>query len=373
MPEGNGAIIEDLEEEVNETHLSADPDSAQLCGRTVMWNLESGTLTISGSGEMFDYTWKVDDNFFEYVDTPWYFERENITQIVIEDGVTYIGSNAFADCVNVVDATIADSVIHIGENAFEGCGNINYGSSPMDTGIIPYTPENGDTLRYSVVILDTSDSMSGTPINVQRQVAIKFCESVLAAEGENYVAIVRLNTSSTVGCQFTDDLWALTAYINSTQTSGGTNINQALTVAEGIFSAVPDRAIKNIVLCSDGLPESGITSSDGPYTSTDHSDYRYANTVYNTATLLKEQYKIYSLAFFHSLSGHDLAFGRKLMKDVQNAGYYEVVDPDELEFVFDEIAGDITTDKKTGSFWYASEDDNDYSATYYYDDKYFVE
>ncbi len=257
---------------------------------------------------------------------------------------------AAGDQTESANATVSEGifestneVVASGDDAFDGCGDMDYDSFPTNTGILSHASNGGNTVRYSVVILDTSGSMSGTPSSVQKQAAIKFCESVLAADGQNYVAIVRLNTSSSVGCQFTDDLNTLTSYINSNRASGGTNINQALTEASSIFESVPDGDIKNIILCSDGLPESGMTTSDGPYTSSDSDDYyEYANAVYNTAEALKTQYKIYSLAFFHSLSDEELVLGRKLMKDIQNAGYYEVVDPNNLEFTFGEIAEDIS-------------------------------
>ena len=201
------------------------------------------------------------------------------------------------------------------------------------------------TVRYSVLILDTSGSMEGTPATKQKEAATRFCTSVLAADGTNYVAIVRLNSSSTVGKDFTDNLDELTAYINSLNAFGGTNINQALLVAGNLLDGVTEpNAIKNIILCSDGLPESGSTSYTGPYSSSDSSYYySYGNAVYSTSGSLKASFSIYTLGFFHSLSGSDLVFGQRLMQDIQNAGYYEVNDPDDLEFTFGEIADDITS------------------------------
>lgn len=201
------------------------------------------------------------------------------------------------------------------------------------------------TTRYTVLILDTSGSMSGTPASKQKEAAVKFCESMLKTTGNNYIAIVKLNTSSSVGLNFTNDLEALKTYIQRIPASGGTNINQSLTVADDLLKKIPASAaspIKNIVLCSDGLPESGSTSSNGPYKSSEYGGYTYANAAYNTATTLKPSYNIYTLGFFHSLSGDDLKFGRKFMKDIQNAGYYEVKNPEDLIFTFGEIAEDIT-------------------------------
>lgn len=210
-----------------------------------------------------------------------------------------------------------------------------------------YAANPTETNRYTVLILDTSGSMNGTPASKQKEAAIKFCESMLNSEGNNYIAIVKLNTSSSVGLNFSKDLSALKSYIQNIPASGGTNINQSLTVADALLRDIPASVtapIKNIVLCSDGLPESGSTNNNGPYTSSEYSGYQYANAVYNTATTLKPSYNIYTLGFFHKLSGSNLNFGRKFMNDIQNAGYYEVTNPDELEFTFEEIAEDISSD-----------------------------
>ncbi len=216
--------------------------------------------------------------------------------------------------------------------------------------------EDVQKTRYTVLALDTSGSMSGTPMQKQKLAAIKFCEAVLAAEGINNVAIVKLNSTSSVGCSFTDDISVLTSYINGLSAYGGTNINQALEAAGALLDEIPDSdtTIKNIVLCSDGLPERGSAVTDGPYTSSDYSGYKYANYCYNTAAALKEKNYIYTLGFFHSLSGSTASFANKFMGDLQNAGYYEVTDPEELEFTFGEVAKDVTTNSLNGSFSYRS-------------------
>ncbi|MCL1794480.1 MAG: hypothetical protein FWG34_11500, partial [Oscillospiraceae bacterium] len=113
----------------------------------------------------------------------------------------------------------------------------------------------------------------------------------------------------------------------------------------------------------------------GPYDNNDYSSYRYANAVYNTATTLKEKgYYIYTLGFFHDLRAYELPFAHRFMNDLQNAGYYEVTDPNELEFVFGEIGEDISSDKVTPyEFKYAAPtgENYDYTATCYYSDDYF--
>ena len=221
--------------------------------------------------------------------------------------------------------------------------------------IIYFSVTPNKVSRYTVLALDTSGSMSGTPAQKQKVAAIKFCESVLAADGINNVAIVKINSTSSLACEFTNDLSVLKDYINGLDAYGGTNINQALEVAGQLLDEIPDsdKTIKNIVLCSDGLPQRGSTITEGRYTSSDYSGYNYANYCYNTAVALKEKNYIYTLGFFHSLSSSELSFASKFMDDLQNAGYYEVTDPENLEFTFGDIADDITK-PRSGEFWYVS-------------------
>lgn len=96
------------------------------CGQGVRWTFyEDGTLRISGSGPMADYNGSMDEDGNVETDAP-YFDRfeYNVLSVVIEDGVTHIGDNAFSAGVNLFDATIAPSVRSIGKCAFSYCGQL---------------------------------------------------------------------------------------------------------------------------------------------------------------------------------------------------------------------------------------------------------
>lgn len=229
----------------------------------------------------------------------------------------------------------------------------------------------GNIARYSVLILDTSGSMSGNPMEREKEAAKKFCESALRADGKNYIAIISLNSSARTVREFTSDLSELESCIDGLRSGGGTNTNQSLEVAGRLLSAVNDssgQVIKNIVLCSDGLPQTGSSVSRGRYTSLDYSNYRHANYTYNTASELKENYFIYTLGFFHSLSSSVLDFARRFMEDLQNAGYYEVINPDDLDFQFGNIANSISGSVE---FHYATGSEGDTTGICYYNDDYF--
>lgn len=95
-----------------------------LSGSTggLSWSLSGGTLTISGSGAMPDYT---DVNM-----PPWYASANAINRIVVDEGVTSIGSLAFYGCTMVQKASLPSTVTSIGDRAFKNCIALTYVSLP---------------------------------------------------------------------------------------------------------------------------------------------------------------------------------------------------------------------------------------------------
>ena len=108
------------------TALAADPTTSSSCGENLTWTLtknEDGTtytLTISGTGEMEDYT---------VGGAPWHValgaaaNRKQITEIVLPNGLTHIGNNAFLQAA-VTKVEIPNTVVSIGTNAFWKCNTI---------------------------------------------------------------------------------------------------------------------------------------------------------------------------------------------------------------------------------------------------------
>ena len=83
------------------------------CGEGLSWSLEGGTLTITGSGDMTDFT--------EKEMAPWYAYREDILRVSLPDGLTNVGDLAFYDCDNLTAVVLPDSVEAVGDYAFAGC------------------------------------------------------------------------------------------------------------------------------------------------------------------------------------------------------------------------------------------------------------
>ena len=96
------------------------------CGENVTWELDSeGSLTISGTGAMTDYSQDNKAPWYEtYVEPYLNAEQGKVTSIVIDDGVTGIGDYAFYNCRHVISADIPESAIIIGEYSFSHCESL---------------------------------------------------------------------------------------------------------------------------------------------------------------------------------------------------------------------------------------------------------
>ena len=77
------------------------------------WDEDTKTLTFSYDGE------GSSEITFFLVESIVY--PGDVETVVIEDGVTRIGDNAFSNCSSLTSITIPDGVTRIGESAFEGC------------------------------------------------------------------------------------------------------------------------------------------------------------------------------------------------------------------------------------------------------------
>ena len=90
------------------------------CGATgsdVKWNFDTatGTLTISGTGAMADYT--VNDTGD---DRPWKDYAESITKVQISEGVTSLGKSAFRNFTALKETNIPASITKLGDHIYRG-------------------------------------------------------------------------------------------------------------------------------------------------------------------------------------------------------------------------------------------------------------
>ena len=136
------------------TALAADIVDSGTCGAegdgsNLTWTLESeGVLTISGSGDMYDYY---------FPGAPWHGSR--VKSAVIADGVTSIGSSAFDGCASLTSVTIPDSVTSIGSSAFAYCTSLTSVTIPDSVTSIGQHAFQGCESLTSVTIPDSVTSI----------------------------------------------------------------------------------------------------------------------------------------------------------------------------------------------------------------------
>lgn len=141
------------------------------------WSLYCDTLTISpviNKGYMIDY--------IRETSVPWNAYRDQIKHLIIEDGVTEIGQNAFKGLKNLTDASIPISVTKIGEYAFYDCVSLQSIKIPYGvTSIGIFAFYRNDSLK-SVYIPGTVECIYTLAFS-----GCENLENVTIADGVSYI------------------------------------------------------------------------------------------------------------------------------------------------------------------------------------------
>ena len=155
---------EATEETVEDIDLFADNGdmiASGECGKNgnnLTWVLTGdGTLTISGSGEMENYT---DSSV-----APWYSNRTKILSAVVEPGVESVGNYAFYACLKLASVSLPGGVKSIGESAFQDCAKLTAVEIPEGVTSIDYQTFYGCSSLTSVTIPDSVTSIGGDAFN----------------------------------------------------------------------------------------------------------------------------------------------------------------------------------------------------------------
>ena len=98
--------------------IYADELTTGQCGENAYYSFdfETGILTISGIGEIYNYREETNDSPFSF--------HSEIEYLIIENGITVIGDIAFRNCSNLISVIIPNSVTSINNWAFAECSNL---------------------------------------------------------------------------------------------------------------------------------------------------------------------------------------------------------------------------------------------------------
>lgn len=262
--------------------------------------------------------------------------------------------------------------------------------------------EDETNSRYTVLVLDGSSSSAfaengsifytaDTALPDVKIASKKFVRDTLSADGNNYIAVVYYRENSAVVLSdFSNDVKALEASIDSIKASKYIrSVSAGLESAIQLIDSIEDpNAIKNVVLFTTGMTNDGAffysggkydknTPGSGWYrTDTKVRFYAYANGANMAADVLKEKATVYTIGLFKGFNempvdSRDVVDLLKLSTHDWASSpdhFYDVNDPNDLEFVFGEVADEIL--RKSGTFKYAG-DNRDRTAVYFYEDEYF--
>ena len=93
------------------------------CGADVSWKFDKNyTLTIYGTGAMYDYPTGDGDNWWTDWNLPWKYCYDMIQRVVVEEGVTYLGEESLSSLRNATSLSLPNSLTTIGQAALYGFG-----------------------------------------------------------------------------------------------------------------------------------------------------------------------------------------------------------------------------------------------------------
>lgn len=163
-------------------------------GSSLTWEIsDSGMLSISGTGEMKDYS--------ETNPAPW--PKEEVTGVEIQAGVTSIGSYAFAGCFRMLSANISGTVDTINDHAFSGCFALSRADLSDDLVVLgPYAFENckklesfdvgGCLLRLEESVFDGCTALKNVQLHEVMEIgaaAFRNCSSLQKLDAPGVLSI----------------------------------------------------------------------------------------------------------------------------------------------------------------------------------------
>lgn len=180
--------------------------------------------------------------------------------------------------------------------------------------------------RDIVLVLDTSGSMDGTPLDETKKASTNFVDTIL--EEDASIGVVNYADEANMASDFSNSKNSLDSVINNLETGGDTDIESGLRAADQMLNQSSAEK-KIIVLMSDGEPNDGLVGDE----------------LISYADELKDKgICIYTLGFFESLG--DKTSAQSLMEKIASEGcHYEVSDADSLVFFFGDIADQINGQK----------------------------
>lgn len=331
-------------EEYSAFHMwtSADWQAGRIvvCGTNVF----SGKGYVAVGAKFFDRYYNENDleNSLFFLGTCYSLKNGTIADVLMQKGAKVVLGYSEPVSTSYCNATLFETLINSmllsgasANEAFVETQNVCGASDPRhpdcdyvmrgnDTYqiISQSTPTTSDE-RDIVLVLDSSGSMSGTPMDETKKASTKFVETILKEDAS--IGIVTYASSVDRVWDFSVDEGALKNAISQIYDGGGTNMGIGLQEAQAMLESSNAKK-KIIVLMSDGEPNEGMSDSNL---------IEYANQLKDSGIT------IYTLGFFEYL-GNSKAYAQSLLEQIASSGcHYEVASADDLVFFFGDMADQI--------------------------------
>lgn len=141
-------------------------------GDALYWRLnEEGTLRIFGKGSLPDYSCGTNPN------PPWQDKKQQIRRLILDNGITELGVNAFEGCENLKTILLPESLRRIRSSCFRGCHSLRRIIEPIGVQYRHvYEPEDEETVKEPVsswrkketVVTLGLHSFTGTPWAIKK-------------------------------------------------------------------------------------------------------------------------------------------------------------------------------------------------------------
>ncbi len=224
-------------------YISAITAPSGACEDNLSWNYANGILTVSGTGEM------LCTGFW----APWSAYREFIKSVVLEDGITTVGTSAFSNYPALISVDLPKSLTSIGQNAFYWCDKLTTVTIPAGVTELGKTAFNGCKGLKSIISYAVEPPTCGANCfyNVDKSIPVLVPKGSLekyqdeSAEGWKDFTNIQVNpiaASGFCGAEGKNLQWTLN--IDSVLTISGEGA-----MADNVSSWIPYRsAIKSIVI-----------------------------------------------------------------------------------------------------------------------------
>mgnify|MGYP001775759945 FL=1 len=169
-----------------------DEDKTNVTASTTIWyKIDGDTLTIGGKGAISDYSNTSElTKVLRFTQADWYKEKDTIKKVVIEDGITGIGTLAITNMTHLESIEIKGTNVELARGAVNNYQG-NHNSNPTLTMIVPLSVYQQNQMEKGKWFEAASDSREDEAPNPEIYFNISDMKTIEA----KYADVLKLNAN----------------------------------------------------------------------------------------------------------------------------------------------------------------------------------